>query len=68
LRLRVESNTPSGCHNLGSLTFGDVDRNGDVIERFRQSVGEFIADDVDAEDQARLALQLLAKAPLGRVG
>jgi hypothetical protein len=51
----------------GAPRGGELDANGDLTgggrdARLREAVGEFIADDVDADEQVALALWLLNKA------
>jgi hypothetical protein len=66
--LRVEDNTPSARHNLtalfGSLGPGDVDRNGDVLDREGRIRAELeaatFAGDVDPLDHAAGVLRMIA--------
>lgn len=41
---------------------GDVDKDGEIVDRFRSAVGPDIADDIDRDEQAGLALDLLRRA------
>jgi hypothetical protein len=50
----VDPSNDSGRHKVTAQT-GDVDLDGELVDRLRAAIGEYVADDIDPSEQVALA-------------